>query len=103
MESIIWNKYSKTITQDVSQPAAQAMLYAIGMTEADMKKAQVGIVSMGWEGNPCNMHLNDLAKVIKQGVQVHPNLYGLISILLELVMAYQWELQACDIPYQVEI
>jgi dihydroxy-acid dehydratase len=67
MESIIWNKYSKTITQDVSQPAAQAMLYAIGMTEADMKKAQVGIVSMGWEGNPCNMHLNDLAKVIKQG------------------------------------
>ena len=78
MESIIWNKYSKTITQDVSQPAAQAMLYAIGMTEADMKKAQVGIVSMGWEGNPCNMHLNDLAKVIKQGVQVQPNLYGLI-------------------------
>lgn len=78
MESIIWNKYSKTITQDVSQPAAQAMLYAIGMTEADMKKAQVGIVSMGWEGNPCNMHLNDLAKVIKEGVQVQPNLYGLI-------------------------
>jgi len=78
MESIIWNKYSKTITQDVSQPAAQAMLYAIGMTEADMKKAQVGIVSMGWEGNPCNMHLNDLAKVIKQGVQDQPELYGLI-------------------------
>ena len=78
MESIIWNKYSKTITQDVSQPAAQAMLYAIGMTEADMKKGQVGIVSMGWEGNPCNMHLNDLAKVIKQGVQIEPNLYCLI-------------------------
>ena len=55
------NKYSKTLTQDETQPAAQAMLYAIGMTEADMKKAQVGIVSMGWEGNPCTMHLNDLS------------------------------------------
>ncbi len=78
MDNTVWNKYSKTITQDVSQPAAQAMLYAIGMTEEDMKKAQVGIVSTGWEGNPCNMHLNDLAKTIKEGVQVHPELYGLI-------------------------
>lgn len=78
MDNTVWNKYSKTITQDVSQPAAQAMLYAIGMTEEDMKKAQVGIVSTGWEGNPCNMHLNDLAKIIKEGVQVHPELYGLI-------------------------
>lgn len=78
MDSIVWNKYSKTITQDVSQPAAQAMLHAIGMTEEDMKKAQVGIVSTGWEGNPCNMHLNDLAKQIKEGVQIHPELYGLI-------------------------
>jgi dihydroxy-acid dehydratase len=50
------NKYSKTITQDETQPAAQAMLYGIG-TEDDLKKAQVGIVSMGYEGNPCNMHL----------------------------------------------
>lgn len=78
MDATTWNKYSKTITQDISQPAAQAMLYAIGMTEDDMKKAQVGIVSTGWEGNPCNMHLNDLAKKIKEGVQVHPELYGLI-------------------------
>lgn len=62
------NKYSKTITQDVTQPAAQAMLYGIGLTEDDLKKAQVGIVSMGYDGNTCNMHLNDLAKLVKQGV-----------------------------------
>lgn len=62
------NKYSKTITQDETQPAAQAMLYGIGLTEEDLKKAQVGIVSMGYDGNTCNMHLNDLAKIVKQGV-----------------------------------
>jgi dihydroxy-acid dehydratase len=62
------NKYSKTITQDVTQPAAQAMLYGIGLTEEDLKKPQVGIASMGYEGNTCNMHLNDLAKLVKQGV-----------------------------------
>ncbi len=62
------NKYSKNITQDPTQPAAQAMLHAIGLTEADFKKAQVGIVSTGFEGNPCNMHLNDLATEIKKGV-----------------------------------
>lgn len=63
------NKYSKIITQDETQPAAQAMLYAIGLTEEDLQKPQVGIVSMGYEGNPCNMHLNDLAKEVKAGVQ----------------------------------
>lgn len=62
------NKYSKIITQDETQPASQAMLYGIGLTEEDLKKAQVGIVSMGYEGNTCNMHLNDLAKDIKTGV-----------------------------------
>lgn len=62
------NKYSKTITQDPTQPAAQAQLYALGLTEGDLKKAQVGIASMGYDGNPCNMHLNDLAKIIKDGV-----------------------------------
>lgn len=62
------NKYSKTITQDETQPAAQAMLYGIGLTEDDLKKAQVGIVSMGYDGNTCNMHLNELAKIVKQGV-----------------------------------
>jgi dihydroxy-acid dehydratase len=62
------NKYSKTITQDPTQPAAQAMLHGIGLTDNDLAKAQVGIASMGYDGNTCNMHLNDLAKVVKQGV-----------------------------------
>jgi dihydroxy-acid dehydratase len=71
------NKYSKTITQDETQPAAQAMLYGIGLTEDDLKKAQVGVVSMGYDGNTCNMHLNDLAKLVKQGVWDN-DLVGLI-------------------------
>lgn len=71
------NKFSKTITQDETQPAAQAMLYGIGLSEDDMKKAQVGIVSTGYEGNTCNMHLNDLAKEVKAGVQAE-DLVGLI-------------------------
>lgn len=71
------NRYSKTITQDPTQPAAQAMLYGIGLTEADLAKAQVGIVSMGYDGNTCNMHLNDLAKLVKQGVWSN-DLVGLI-------------------------
>src|SRR5687767_14527231 len=62
------NKYSKTITLDVTQPAAQAMLYGIGLTDDDLKKAQVGLVSMGYDGNTCNMHLNALAAIVKQGV-----------------------------------
>ncbi len=62
------NKYSRTFTQDATQPAAKAMLYGIGLTDADMDKAQVGIASMGYDGNTCNMHLNDLAQVVKTGV-----------------------------------
>lgn len=62
------NRYSKTFTQDPTQPAAQAMLYGIGLTKADMDKAQVGIASMGYDGNTCNMHLNDLAQIVKKGV-----------------------------------
>jgi dihydroxy-acid dehydratase len=62
------NRYSKTITQDPTQPAAQAQLYALGLSEGDLNKAQVGIVSMGYDGNPCNMHLNSLALEIKKGV-----------------------------------
>jgi dihydroxy-acid dehydratase len=77
MPPSVLNKYSKTITQDVSQPAAQAMLYGIGLTETDLQKAQVGIVSMGYEGNTCNMHLNDLALLIKKGVWQN-DLVGLI-------------------------
>ncbi len=71
------NKYSRRITQDETQPAAQSMLYGIGLTEADMNKAQVGIVSTGYEGNTCNMHLNDLAKVVKKSVTAS-ELVGLI-------------------------
>ncbi|MDB5018930.1 MAG: Dihydroxy-acid dehydratase [Pedobacter sp.] len=62
------NRYSKVFTQDSTQAGAQAMLYGIGLTTADMQKAQVGIASMGYDGNTCNMHLNDLAKLVKEGV-----------------------------------
>ena len=62
------NKYSARITQPRSQGASQAMLYATGMTEEDMNKAQVGIASVWYEGNPCNMHLLDLAAEVKKGV-----------------------------------
>ncbi|MEL7119099.1 MAG: dihydroxy-acid dehydratase [Bacteroidota bacterium] len=72
------NKYSKTLTQDETQPAAQAMLYGIGMTDEDMQKGQVGIASTGWEGNTCNMHLNELAAWVKEGVNETKDLIGLI-------------------------
>lgn len=71
------NKYSREFTQNPSQPASKAMLYGIGLTDDDMQKAQVGIVSTGYEGNTCNMHLNDLAKTVKKGVQ-NADLVGLI-------------------------
>lgn len=71
------NKFSSKITQDESLPAAQAMLYAIGLQDADMKKAQVGVVSTGYQGNPCNMHLNGLADQIKKGIDEN-GLLGLI-------------------------
>lgn len=63
------NKFSKAITQDPTQPAAQAMLHAIGLDRSDFEKPFVGIASTGYEGNPCNMHLNDLAKLVKSGTQ----------------------------------
>lgn len=62
------NKYSRTLTQDPTLPAAQAMLYGIGLTESDLNKAQVGIVSTGYDGNTCNMHLNQLAQEVKTAV-----------------------------------
>ena len=71
------NKYSKTITQDETQPAAQAMLYGIGLSEEDMSKAQVGIASTGYEGNTCNMHLNAMALDVKRSVQSE-DLVGLV-------------------------
>ena len=71
------NKYSRTITKDPSQPASQAMLHAIGLEAADFEKAQIGIACTGWEGNPCNMNLNDLAVQIKKNV-ADTDLVGLI-------------------------
>jgi dihydroxy-acid dehydratase len=62
------NKYSKTLTQDPTLPASQAMLYGIGLTDHDLTKAQVGIASTGYDGNTCNMHLNNLASEVKQAV-----------------------------------
>ncbi len=62
-------KYSSRITEPKSQGASQAMLYGVGLTDADMKKAQVGISSVWYEGNPCNMHLNELAANVKESVE----------------------------------
>ncbi len=75
------NKYSSQLTQKLSQAASQAMLYGTGLKEEDMSKPQVGIASMGWEGNTCNMHLNDLAKIVKQGVQES----GLIGFIFNTI------------------
>ncbi len=71
------NKYSQAVTQDPTQPAAQAMLHAIGMTDEDFEKPLIGIASTGYEGNPCNMHLNDLAQHIKNGINTQ-ELVGLV-------------------------
>ncbi len=75
------NTYSKVLTQDETQPGAQAMYYGIGFSEADFKKAQVGIASMGWDGNPCNMHLNDLAKSVKASI----NKTGLLGLVFHTI------------------
>ncbi|HEX4143489.1 MAG TPA: dihydroxy-acid dehydratase [Pirellulales bacterium] len=64
----VLNKYSRHITQPKSQGASQAMLYGTGMTEDDMQKPQVGICSVWYEGNTCNMHLNTLSERVKEGV-----------------------------------
>ena len=71
------NRYSKIVTQDPTQPAAQAMLHAIGLTSSDLEKPLVGIASTGYEGNPCNMHLNELATHVKKGT-AEEDLIGLI-------------------------
>ncbi len=71
------NKYSQRVTQDPTQPAAQAMLHAIGLNDDDFQKAFIGIASTGYEGNPCNMHLNGLAAEIKKGIQ-KTNQVGLV-------------------------
>jgi len=71
------NRFSRILTQEVSNPAAQAMLYGVGLTEADMDKPQIGIASTGYEGNTCNMHLNGLSVYVKQGIQAN-DMVGLI-------------------------
>ena len=62
------NPYSRRVTSPLSQSGSQAMLYGIGLTDADLEKPQIGIASMGYDGNPCNMHLNQLAAEVKQAV-----------------------------------
>ena len=73
----ITRRYSSTLTDDISQPSSRAMLFGAGFTDEDMKKPQVGVASAGWEGNPCNMHLNSLAAYVKEGLKKE-NLVGLI-------------------------
>nr|WP_156798627.1 dihydroxy-acid dehydratase [Gillisia limnaea] len=75
------NTYSQILTQSDSQPGAQAMLHAIGLTKEDFKKPFVGIASTGYEGNPCNMHLNDLAKLVKKG----SNENGLVGLIFNTI------------------
>ncbi|RCS27838.1 dihydroxy-acid dehydratase [Polaribacter sp. WD7] len=70
------NKHSSRLTQDESQPASQAMLYAAGLTDEDMQKAQVGIASTGYDGNPCNMHLNRL----KDEVKIECNIADMVGL-----------------------
>lgn len=76
-EEVELNKYSKRLTQDPTQPATQAMFYGIGFKDEDFAKAQVGIVSMDWDGNPCNMHLGHLGTRIKESVDKTDGLIGL--------------------------
>ncbi|MEO0628784.1 MAG: dihydroxy-acid dehydratase, partial [Bacteroidota bacterium] len=77
MNQDVLNKYSRRVTQDNSQPAAKAMLHAIGLSKSDLDKPFVGIASTGYEGNPCNMHLNQLALEVKKGC-LDADLVGLI-------------------------
>lgn len=75
------NKFSRTLTQEVTNPAAKAMLYAVGLTQEDMQKAQIGIASTGYEGNPCNMHLNGLSVHVKKGIQQN----GMVGLIFNTI------------------
>jgi len=75
------NRYSATLTQEVSNPAAQAMMYGIGLTEEDLSKPQIGIASTGYDGNPCNIHLNGLAAYVKKGV----NENGMVGLVFNTI------------------
>lgn len=78
---MLLNKYSRTLTQEVSNPAAKAMLYGIGLTSEDMNKAQIGIASTGYEGNTCNMHLNGLSVHVKKGIQEN----GMVGLIFHTI------------------
>jgi dihydroxy-acid dehydratase len=93
------NRYSSRVTQPRSQGASQAMLYGIGLTEADLQKAQVGICSMWWEGNTCNMHLDRLAAHVKEGVQAA----GLVGLRFNTIgvsdgLSMGTEGMSCSLP-----
>ncbi len=75
------NKFSRTLTQEVTNPAAKAMLYGIGLTTEDMQKAQIGIASTGYEGNTCNMHLNGLSVHVKKGIQEN----GMVGLIFHTI------------------
>jgi len=75
------NKYSARLTEVESQVGSQAMLYGVGLSDEDMKKAQIGITSLGWDGNPCNMHLNELAGYVKEGV----NDSGMVGLIFHTI------------------
>jgi len=75
------NKFSRTLTQEITNPAAKAMLYGIGLTSEDMNKAQIGIASTGYEGNPCNMHLNGLSVHVKKGIQEN----GMVGLIFHTI------------------
>lgn len=75
------NKFSRTLTQEITNPAAKAMLYGIGLTTEDMNKPQIGIASTGYEGNPCNMHLNGLSVHVKKGIQDN----GMVGLIFHTI------------------
>lgn len=75
------NRFSRTLTQEISNPAAKAMLYGVGLTDEDMQKPQIGIASTGYEGNTCNMHLNGLSVYVKQGIQAN----GLVGLIFNTI------------------
>ncbi|MBO9637081.1 dihydroxy-acid dehydratase [Siphonobacter aquaeclarae] len=81
IETTPLNRYSRVLTQEVTNPAAQAMLYGVGLTEEDMSKPQIGIASTGYEGNTCNMHLNGLSVHVKKGVQAN----GLVGLIFNTI------------------
>jgi dihydroxy-acid dehydratase len=80
-ETSVLNRFSQTLTQQMDNPAAKAMLYGVGLSEADMQKPQIGIASTGYEGNTCNMHLNGLSVYVKQGITAN----GLVGLIFNTI------------------